>query len=222
MRVVYGSIKRDNKHTKMEAKGHDRMFTVCFLEFLGTMLFLFGIIGTNVPVSIPFSLLASVVIFGDITGGHFNPAVTIGVFTTVGDYAKNFMFMVLIIISQILGGLAAIGLSYGGAWGKVNPSVPVLAPTDPETGKPEMGEKDGDFNMDLQVVINEMMCTFIFVSVILMVKGEHTAGDRKGLAAAFVVVLTLLCCIAATNKFGACFNPAVGIALTVNQILWLG
>ena len=36
------------------------------------------------------------------------------------------------------------------------------------------------------------------------------------------VVFTLLCCIAATNKFGAAFNPAVGIALTVNSILWLG
>ena len=70
--------------------------------------------------------------------------------------------------------------------------------------------------MDLQVLTNEIMCTFIFVSVILMVKGEHTAGDRKGIAAAICVVLTLMCCIAATNKFGACFNPAVAVSLTVN------
>ena len=57
------------------------MMTVCACEFLGTALFLFGIIETSLPISIPLSLLASVVIWGDVTGGHFNPAVTIGVFT---------------------------------------------------------------------------------------------------------------------------------------------
>lgn len=36
------------------------------------------------------------------------------------------------------------------------------------------------------------------------------------------VVITLLCCISGTNKFGACFNPAVGIALTTNAVWWLG
>jgi len=79
-----------------------------------------------------------------------------------------------------------------------------------------------DFSMDLNVIINEVVCTFIFVSVILMVKGEHTAGDRRGIGAAMSVVVTLLCCIAATNKYGAAFNPAVGIALTINSILKLG
>ena len=70
--------------------------------------------------------------------------------------------------------------------------------------------------MDIQVLTNEIICTFIFISVILMVKGEHTAGDRKGIGAAMCVVVTLLAVISATNKFGACFNPAVGIALTTN------
>ena len=72
--------------------------------------------------------------------------------------------------------------------------------------------------MDLNVIINEVVCTFIFISVILMVKGEHTAGDRQGIGAAMCVVVTLLCVISGTNKFGACFNPAVGIALTSNSI----
>ncbi len=206
----------------MEANGHDRQGIVCFCEFLGTMLFLFGIINTSVPIIIPFSLLASVAIWGDITGGHFNPAVTIGVFVTLKDKSKNFMFMIMIMISQILGGLAAIAVSYGGAWGKENPTLASLTPVNPVTGQPDNAANELDFSMDLQVVINEMMCTFIFVSVILMIKGEHTAGDRKGLAAAATVVLTLLCCIAATNKLGACFNPAVGIAVTTNSIVWIG
>ena len=92
----------------MEAKGHDRMFTVLLLEFIGTALFIWGIICTKTPVSIPFSLFASVVIFGDITGGHFNPAVTLGVFTSLGEYGKNFMFCILIMLAQFCGGMAAM------------------------------------------------------------------------------------------------------------------
>ena len=200
----------------MEAKGHGRMMTVCACEFLGTALFIFGIIESATWASIPFSLLASVVIWGDVTGGHFNPAVTIGVFTQLGDYGKNFLFMCLIIIAQCLGGFLAIGMSYLGNFGKGDAMVPILAPTNPQTHKPDNAANELDFNMDLNVCVNEIMCTFIFVSVILMVKGHHTAGERKGIGAAIVVVFTLLCCIAGTNKLGACFNPAVGIALTSN------
>ena len=220
----------------MEADGHKRMPLVCALEFFGTMLFVFGILSTNLAISIPFSLLASVVIFGDVTGGHFNPAVTIGVFTSLGHYGSNFLFMVLIIIAQCLGGCAAIGLAWLGGFadsglakdtvdGKFNPSAKILAPFNPLEGTPDQyneGAGELDFTMDLQVCINEVVCTFMFISVILMVKGKHTAGDRKGIGAAMVVVVTLLCVISGTNKFGACFNPAVGIALTSSQMLYNG
>ena len=205
----------------MEAKGHDRKAWVCFCEFLGTALFIFGIIETGTPVSIPFSLLASVVIWGDITGGHFNPAVTLGVWTTLEHKGKNFPFMLMIWMAQILGGFLAIGLAFLGNFGKGDPGVPILAPTNFVTGKIDNAPNELGFSMDLQVLTNEIVCTFIFISVILMVKGEHTAGDRKGIGAAMCVVLTLLCVIVSTNKLGACFNPAVGFALTANSIFML-
>ena len=162
----------------MEAKGHDRMFTVCALEMFGTALFLFGIISQNSAIIIPFMLLAPVVIFGDVTGGHFNPAVTLGVFLTLGDYGKNLVFMIMIWISQILGGLLGIGLAWLGAFGKTDAMVPVLAPFNPVQGGPDRAKNELEFSMDMQVVTNEVVCTFIFVSVILMVKGKHTAGNR--------------------------------------------
>ena len=200
----------------MEAKGHDRKAMVCFCEFLGTALFIFGIMETGLPLSIPFSLLASVVIWGDITGGHFNPAVTLGVFCTLPDKGKNFVFMLMIMFSQYLGGMLAIGLSYLGNFGKEDAMIAVLAPFNPATQNVDNSATELGFSMDIQVLVNEIICTFIFISVILMVKGKHTAGDRVGIGAAMCVVLTLLCVISATNKFGACFNPAVGVSLTTN------
>ena len=202
----------------MEANGHDRKALVCLLEFLGTAIFLFGIINVApvLPIAIPFMLLIPVVIFGDITGGHFNPAVTLGVWSVLEDKGKNFIFMIMIWISQILGGILAIGIAYLGNFGKDDPLIPILAPANLLTGKPDNAPNELGFSMDLQVLTNEILCTFIFVSVILMVKGEHTAGDRKGIGAAICVVVTLMCCIASTNKFGACFNPAVGVSLTIN------
>ena len=202
--------------------GHKNKLLVCLCEFVGTALFLFGIIQTNLPLSIPISLLASVVIWGDITGGHFNPAVTIGVFTQLGDYGKNFLFMIMIIVSQILGGFLGVGLAFLGSYHKPDTMVPVLAPKNPTYDPPspdDATKNGGEYGMDLNVVVNEVLCTFIFVSVILMVKGEHTAGERTGVSAAIAVVITLMCCIAGTNALGACFNPAVGLALTTNSVI---
>ena len=206
------------KYTDMEADGHDRKAIVCFCEFIGTALFIFGIIEVApvLPIAIPFMLLASVVIWGDVTGGHFNPAVTLGVWTTLDHKGKNFPFMIMIWIAQILGSLLAVFLAWLGNSGKGSDLVPILAPVNLITGKPDWSPNELGFSMDLQVLTNEIVCTFVFISVILMVKGQHTAGDRKGIGAAMCVVLTLMAVIAATNKFGACFNPAVAVALTTN------
>ena len=203
----------------MEAKGHDRMALVLFLEFFGTALFVWGIINTASPVSIPFSLFASVVIFGDITGGHFNPAVTLGVFVSLGNYGSNFLFCILIMLAQFAGDFAAIGLSWLGTFDIWNEKIGALAPTNPVTGSLDNGAEESDFSMYVAVIVNEIVCTFLFVSVILMVKGEHTAGDRKGICAALVVVSTLLCVISGTNKLGACFNPSVGTAVTTYSVV---
>jgi len=73
--------------------------------------------------------------------------------------------------------------------------------------------------MNWAVMQNEIICTFLFVSVILMVKGEHTAGDKKGVFAAICIAATLLGLIAGTNTIGACFNPAVSISLTIDALV---
>ena len=67
---------------------------------LGTALFVFGILvsGGN-AIGVPLSLFAAILIFGGITGGHYNPAVSLGVFITLDDKLANLMFLIMIIIS---------------------------------------------------------------------------------------------------------------------------
>ena len=77
--------------------GHDRKFTVMFLEMIGTSFFIYGIIMTGSAHSVPFSLFASILLFGGITGGHFNPAVSLGVYVSEwGNYVRNLPFLLMI------------------------------------------------------------------------------------------------------------------------------
>ena len=62
------------------------MPVVFLYEAFGTMLFVYSIMLTTQPISIAFSLFASIVLFGAITGGHFNPAVTMGVYISENKF----------------------------------------------------------------------------------------------------------------------------------------
>ena len=83
------------------------------------------------------------------------------------------------------------------------------------------GKENGTYTLDINTCVNEITCTFIFVSVILMVKGKYTAPTTDGIAGAIGVVATLMGMIKTGMRLGACYNPAVGIALVLNQYLWL-
>jgi len=88
-------------------------FKVVVAEILGTFIFFSVILktaGTSLaPISIPIGLLASIYIFGNISGGHFNPGVSIM------QFFKNeisFMALIIYISSQIIGALLALLLDY--------------------------------------------------------------------------------------------------------------
>ena len=78
------------------------------------------------------------------------------------------------------------------------------------------GKKSGDFTLNINTLVNEITCTFIFVSVILMIKGANTAPTKDGIAGAIGVVVTLMGMIKTGMRLGACYNPAVGVALILN------
>ena len=74
---------------------------------------------------------------------------------------------------------------------------------------------DGDgFHYNFQAIYTQVVCTFIFVSVILMVKDKATAPTSDGVLGALTVVLTLAGLIQVALRLGPVFNPAVSIAFT--------
>ena len=74
-------------------------------EFIGTFVFLFVILQQGQPIPIAVALLAVIYAFGNISGGHFNPAVTV----MMGAHQKISMNNAIIyIVAQILGGIAAV------------------------------------------------------------------------------------------------------------------
>lgn len=61
--------------------GHERKGLVLSYELIGSASFIYMIIvSTGDSLAVPFALFTSIIIFGGITGGHFNPAVTAGVY----------------------------------------------------------------------------------------------------------------------------------------------
>jgi aquaporin Z len=77
------------------------------VEFLGTFLFLSVVVATEQPLLIAMSLLLVILLGGSVSGGHFNPAISVmywakGVLTNID--------LLGYVAAQLLGGVAALGI----------------------------------------------------------------------------------------------------------------
>ena len=56
------------------------------------------------------------IIFGPVSGGHFNPAITLGILLKEiqkeGDTVANIIYHVFIIISQVIGAILGVFIVY--------------------------------------------------------------------------------------------------------------
>jgi glycerol uptake facilitator-like aquaporin len=77
------------------------------VEFLGSLFFIYVILATGSPIAIGAALALAIIVGGPVSGGNFNPAVTIVMAAArkmpLSDVAPY-------IISQIAGGMVAFEL----------------------------------------------------------------------------------------------------------------
>ncbi len=78
------------------------------VEFLGTLFLIYIILVLRNPLAIGSALAIAIIVGGNVSGGHFNPAVTVAL-TSMGKLSKNDLLPY--ILSQIAGGMVAVELS---------------------------------------------------------------------------------------------------------------
>lgn len=176
-------------------------------EVLGTMGLIIAVIGSVLLVNETFhihgsvfnvfvqGLAAALVLFamiealGKISGGHFNPAVTIAMIISKDISAKNGIFYIIAqIIGGVVGALLLIVTFYSG------------------TGDMPFGILDSAAESNLMfVAISEFVCVFMLVMVVF---GCVRNGSKKTSMAVGATVGGMIMCTAST--FYA--NPAVDIA----------
>lgn len=147
-------------------------------------------------------LFAAIQIGGAISGGHFNPAVTVG---AVLDGRLDVVNGVGYVVAQVVGGLGA--------------GLVVLAMMSQEAVAKTI-TKPGNGLSDVQAVVVEAIFTAIFVAVIL------TVTKKAANHAAFAIPLTLVVIHLALVPFtGSSVNPARSIASAVVggdvAVLWI-
>jgi aquaporin Z len=179
----------------------------CLSEFLGTYMLVvtvgLNVLGKSVAAafSIAAALMCMIFALGDVSGAHFNPAVTLAIFISKMDPSLDVKKMGAYMASQIVGGItAAISYAFVYHW--------YTFPLGPGEG----------FGWT-QVAVAEVIFTFVLCLVVLCV-----ADGNKATHAPTMFGLAIGSCVtvggfAIGGISGGSLNPAVSFGIASAQIL---
>ncbi|OGK18027.1 hypothetical protein A3G67_04395 [Candidatus Roizmanbacteria bacterium RIFCSPLOWO2_12_FULL_40_12] len=158
------------------------------VEMIGTFFLVLVIALTGNPLAIGVALMALVYAGGHISGGHYNPAVTLAVLMQKKIRQKE---VGVYIFSQLIGAiLASLAVIY------LKGTPLVVSPALTTTYS--------------QALLTEVLFTFALVTVVLnvAVSEKNTPNDFYGLAIGFTVMAGAF---AGGAISGGAYNPAVGV-----------
>jgi aquaporin Z len=167
-------------------------------EAIGTFFFVLVVVmtcnngsGNMAPLAIGCTLMVMVYAGGHISGGHFNPAVSLAVLIRGKLDKKDFPFYV---IAQLIGGFFAATVA-----------VFLLE----STKTPEIIARVND---PISAIVAELLGTFSLAWTVLNVATtkSNSGNSHYGLAIGFSVVI---CAYALGSVSGGAFNPAIALGL---------
>ncbi|MEX3170586.1 aquaporin Z [Serratia quinivorans] len=195
-----------------------------FAEFFGTFWLVFGGCGSAVlaaafpqlgigflGVALAFGLTVVTMAYavGHISGGHFNPAITVGLFAGGRFAAKD---VIPYVIAQVIGGIAAAAVLYLIASGKAG-----FDATDGGFASNGYGEHSpGGYSLQSAIVI-ELVLTAFFLIVIHGVTDKRAPAGFAPLAIGLTLTLIHLISIPVTNTS---VNPARSTGVAIFQGTW--
>jgi glycerol uptake facilitator-like aquaporin len=191
------------------AKAHFSNFkSAVLVEFVGTFLFVLTIalsVNQNAevaPIAIGFMLMVMIFTFGYISGGHFNPSVSLAVFLSTSSFKIE--KLVVYVVAQVAGACAAT-VYFTLIQGPSNMPSPMPATF--------------DFISLVRVFLAESTYTFMLASVVLHVACSKQKNNNFY---GFAIGMTVLAgALTVGGVSGAAFNPAVATGLTVIKCLFL-
>jgi len=206
------------------------MFAKLSAEFLGTFWLVLGGCGSAVlaaafpevgigllGVSLAFGLtvLTAAYALGPISGGHFNPAVSVGLWAGGRFPAAQ---LIPYIAAQVIGAIAGAGVLYLIASGKAGFSL--------SGGLASNGfgeHSPGKYSM-LSGIVTELVMTFMFLIVILGATHKRAPVGFAGLTIGLALTLIHLISIPVTNTSvnpARSTGPAIFVGDWALQQLWL-
>lgn len=151
-------------------------------------------------------------IFSDISGAHFNPALTLAVLFKEGsaNWMRNFTFSLVLMIGQAVGALIGVAISAGGFSFKKQSDAKKISEKAYGIFQlcPSNGCNDGG-ELILKVFFAEAVCTFLFISFVLMVK-KHNGSNNAPINSLCIGAALYMAITMASGMSGGCLNPAVG------------
>lgn len=194
-------------------------------EFLGTFVLVLGgcgaaVLAAAVPelgigyagVALAFglTLVAGIYALGHISGGHFNPAVTVGLWLGQRFGGRDVLPYIIV---QVIGGIAAGGVLLAIASGKSGFAIDnTQAGAFATNGYGDFSPQG--YNLTSAIII-EIVLTFVFVFVILGATDRRAPVGFAGVSIGLTLTLIHLVAIPVTNTS---VNPARSTGVAV----WVG
>jgi aquaporin Z len=184
-------------------------------EVFGTFVLVFGVIGTalffapsfgamSVAIAVGLTIVGAAYAIGHISGGHFNPAVTLAA-AAAGRFAWRDVLPY--VIAQIVGGLLATTVLFA-----IRAGIDADAVNDWTAVSNGWGELSA-LNANLvSVLVTEFVITALFVYIILGVTDRRAPTGFAPLAIGLSLTLFHFVAIPISN---ASLNPARSIATAV-------